>query len=195
MAAGQRIAYVRVSSVDQNDARQREVLEKHNIDRWFSDKASGKDVDRKGLKEMLDYIRAGDVVFVSEFSRLGRSTADLLDLVKRIQDKGAMFVSLKENFDLTTPSGRLQMTLLAAIAEFERSMILERQAEGIALAKRAGRYKGRKRVSVPDIEKYYLSYMSRKTSKTQIAKDLHICRNTVDRLFKEYENNKREVEK
>ena len=83
------------------------------------------------------------------------------------------------------------MTLLAAIAEFERSMILERQAEGIALAKRAGRYKGRKRVSVPDIEKYYLSYMSRQTSKTQIAKDLHICRNTVDRLFKEYENNKR----
>lgn len=189
--AGQKIAYVRVSTVEQNDSRQREALEKLGIDRWFSDKASGRNADRRGLQDMLDYIRDGDVVYVTEFSRLGRSTADLLDLVKRIQDKGAMFVSLKENFDMTTPAGRLQMTLLAAIAEFERSMILERQAEGIALAKRAGRYKGRKRVSVPDIEKYYLSYMSRQTSKTQIAKDLHICRNTVDRLFKEYENNKR----
>ena len=189
--AGQKIAYVRVSTVEQNDSRQREALEKLGIDRWFSDKASGRNADRRGLQDMLDYIRDGDVVYVTEFSRLGRSTADLLDLVKRIQDKGAMFVSLKENFDMTTPAGRLQMTLLAAIAEFERSMILERQAEGIALAKRAGRYKGRKRVSVPDIEKYYLSYMSRQTSKTQIANDLHICRNTVDRLFKEYKNNKR----
>ena len=189
--AGQKIAYVRVSTVEQNDSRQSEALEKLGIARWFSDKASGRNADRRGLQDMLDYIRDGDVVYVTEFSRLGRSTADLLDLVKRIQDKGAMFVSLKENFDMTTPAGRLQMTLLAAIAEFERSMILERQAEGIALAKRAGRYKGRKRVSVPDIEKYYLSYMSRQTSKTQIAKDLHICRNTVDRLFKEYENNKR----
>ena len=175
--AGQKIAYVRVSTVEQNDSRQREALEKLGIDRWFSDKASGRNADRRGLQDMLDYIRDGDVVYVTEFSRLGRSTADLLDLVKRIQDKGAMFVSLKENFDMTTPAGRLQMTLLAAIAEFERSMILERQAEGIALAKRAGRYKGRKRVSVPYIEKYYLSYMSRQTSKTQIAKDLHICRN------------------
>lgn len=191
MASGQNVAYVRVSTADQNFARQHEALEGKGIDRWFEEAASGKNADRPKLKEMLQYIREGDTVFVAEFSRLGRSTADLLGIVNKIESKGAKLISLKENFDTKTPNGRLQMTMLAAIAEFERAMILERQAEGIAIAKRNGKYKGRKRVSIPDIGKYYDRYMRRETTKTAVAAELGISRNTLSRLFKEYENNKR----
>ena len=85
---------------------------------------------------MLGFIREDDVVYVEEFSRLGRTAYDLLSIVKRIENTGAKFVSLKENFDTSTPTGRLQLTMMAAIAEFEREMILERQREGIAIAKK-----------------------------------------------------------
>ena len=135
---------------------------------------------------MLEYIREDDIVYVEEFSRLGRSTADLLATVQKIEDSGAKFVSLKENFDTKTPAGKLQMTMMAAIAEFERAMILERQQEGIAIAKREGKYKGRKAVSVPNIEEYYQRYMTRQGTKTSIAAELGISRTTLDKLFKEY---------
>ena len=137
---------------------------------------------------MLEYVREDDTVYVEEFSRLGRSTADLLETVQRIEASGAKFVSLKENFDTQTPAGKLQMTMMAAIAEFERAMILERQREGIAIAKREGKYKGRKKVEVSNIAYYYDRYMNRQASKTQLAKELDISRNTLNRLFKEYEN-------
>lgn len=183
---GQSVAYVRVSTVEQNDGRQREALGKFDIDKWFSEKISGKDANRPQLQAMLDYIREGDTVYVEEFSRLGRSTMDLLQIVQKIEDKGANLVSLKENFDTSTPAGKLQMTMLATIAEFERSMILERQREGIALAKKAGKYKGRKAINIPDIGKYYDRYMHREASKVQIAKELGISRNTLNKLFKEF---------
>ena len=137
---------------------------------------------------MLDFIREDDTVYVEEFSRLGRSTQDLLDIVQHIENKGAKFISIKENFDTKTPAGRLQMTMMAAIAEFERSMILERQREGIAIAKKEGKYKGRKKIKRTDIDIHYDRYMSRKASKTQIANELGISRNTLTRLFNEYEN-------
>lgn len=190
MGKGKKIAYVRVSTVEQNEARQREALKAFNIDKWFVEKASGKDAKRPVLQEMLEYIREDDIVYVEEFSRLGRSTADLLATVQKIEDSGAKFVSLKENFDTKTPAGKLQMTMMAAIAEFERAMILERQREGIAIAKREGKYKGRKAVSVPNIEEYYQKYMTRQGTKTSIAAELGISRTTLDKLFKEYENNK-----
>lgn len=186
MGQGKHIAYVRVSTVDQNEARQREALKGCNIDRWFVEKVSGKDANRPKLKDMLEYVREDDVVYVEEFSRLGRSTADLLATVKTIEDAGAKFVSLKESFDTSTPAGRLQMIMLAAIAEFERAMILERQREGIAIAKREGKYKGRRAVSVPNIGDYYKKYMLRQGTKTSIAKELGISRTTLDKLFKEY---------
>lgn len=186
MANGQKVAYVRVSSADQNSARQRESLEKENIDRWFEEAASGKNMDRPQLQEMLQYIREGDAVYVSEFSRLGRSTADLLEIIKRIEDKGATVTSLKERLDTSTSTGKLMVTVIAAISEFERNIILERQAEGIAIAKRKGKYKGRKRVSIPDIGKYYDAYMHRETTKTEAAKKLGVSRNTLTRLFDEY---------
>ena len=187
MGKGKNIAYVRVSTVEQNEARQREALKAFNIDKWFVEK----DAKRPILQEMLEYIREDDTVYVEEFSRLGRSTADLLATVQRIEDSGAKFVSLKENFDTKTPAGKLQMTMMAAIAEFERAMILERQREGIAIAKREGKYKGRKAVFVPNIGEYYQKYMTRQGTKTSIATELGISRTTLDKLFKEYENDKR----
>ena len=187
MAKGKNIAYVRVSTTDQNEARQNEALYKYNIDKWYIEKITGKDTNRPKLIEMLDFIREDDTVYVEEFSRLGRSTQDLLDIVQHIENKGAKFISIKENFDTKTPAGRLQMTMMAAIAEFERSMILERQREGIAIAKKEGKYKGRKKIKRTDIDIHYDRYMSRKASKTQIANELGISRNTLTRLFNEYE--------
>ena len=139
MTKGKNVAYVRVSTIDQNEGRQRAALLPYSIDRWFVEKISGKNVDRPVLQEMLKYIREEDTVYVEEFSRLGRSTADLLSIVQQIEDAGAKFVSLKEQFDTKTPAGKLQMTMMAAIAEFERDMILERQREGIAIAKQKGK--------------------------------------------------------
>lgn len=187
MTKGKNIAYVRVSTTDQNEARQNEALNKYNIDKWYVEKITGKDTNRSKLIEMLDFIREDDTVYVEEFSRLGRSTQDLLDIVQHIENKGAKFISIKENFDTKTPAGRLQMTMMAAIAEFERSMILERQREGIAIAKKEGKYKGRKKIKRTDIDIHYDRYMSRKASKTQIANELGISRNTLTRLFNEYE--------
>lgn len=187
MASGKNIAYVRVSSFEQNEARQKVALEKYNIDKWFIEKVSGKDTNRTELQAMLEYIREDDTVYVEEFSRLGRSTLDLLTIVKAIEERGAQFVSLKENFDTVTPAGKLQMTMLAAIAEFERAMILERQREGIAIAKKQGKYKGRKRIVIEGIGTYYERYMKRQESKPHIAKELGISRGTLDKLFKEYE--------
>lgn len=187
MGGGKNIAYVRVSTAEQNETRQKEALKKYDIDKWFIEKASGKDTNRPRLQEMLEYIREDDTVYVEEFSRLGRSTADLLNTVQQIEYVGAKFVSLKENFDTKTPTGKLQMTMMAAIAEFERSMILERQREGIAIAKREGKYKGRKAVSVPNIGTYYDKYMRRKGTKVSIAHELGISRTTLDKLFREYE--------
>lgn len=186
MGKGKNIAYIRVSTAEQNEARQKEALQKYSIDRWFIEKASGKDLNRPKLQEMLEYIREDDVVYVEEFSRLGRSTADLLATVQKIEAAGAQFVSLKEQFDTKTPAGRLQMTMMAAIAEFERDMILERQREGIAIAKAAGKYKGRKEITVPNIGEYYEKYMSRQGSKVSIAAELGISRTTLDKLFKKY---------
>ena len=174
MGKGKNIAYIRVSTIDQNEARQKVALQKYNIDRWFIEKASGRDANRPKLQEMLEFIREDDVVFVEEFSRLGRSTADLLTIVRKIEDTGARFVSLKEQFDTTTPAGRLQMTMMAAIAEFERDMILERQREGIAIAKAAGKYKGRKEITIPNIGEYYEKYMTRQGTKVSIAAELGI---------------------
>ena len=186
MGKGKNVAYIRVSTIDQNEARQKVALQKYNIDRWFIEKASGRDANRPKLKEMLEFIREDDVVYVEEFSRLGRSTADLLMIVRKIEDTGARFVSLKEQLDTTTPAGRLQMTMMAAIAEFERDMILERQREGIAIAKAAGKYKGRKEITIPNIGEYYEKYMTRQGTKVSIAAELGISRTTLDRLFSKY---------
>ena len=133
------IGYVRVSTMEQHEERQKvELTEKAQVEKIFLDKLSGKDTDRPQLQAMLEFAREGDTVYVSEFSRLARSTKDLLDIVQRLKEKQVQVISLKESFDTSTPAGELAMTMFAAIATFERKIMLERQREGIALAKAQG---------------------------------------------------------
>ncbi|MGL5656030.1 MAG: recombinase family protein [Fusobacteriaceae bacterium] len=135
------IGYARVSTVDQETARQEQQLSDNKVDKLFIEKASGKNTTRPILNEMLDFIREGDVVIVSDFSRLARNTSDLLKITETITSKGATFKSLKENVDTTTPTGKLMLTVIGAIAEFEREVLLQRQREGIEIAKLRGKYK------------------------------------------------------
>ena len=182
------IAYVRVSTIEQNEARQLEALEKYDIEKWFTEKVSGKNTDRPQLQQMLDFAREGDTIYVHDFTRLARSTKDLLNIVELLKTKGVHLVSNKENIDTSTPTGKLMLTFLAGIAEFERENLLERQREGIAIAKRNGVYKGRKPFSSDKLEKLYPEYLSRKINKTEFAKRLGISRPTLDRLIKEKMN-------
>ena len=182
------IAYVRVSSVDQNEARQVENLRKYYIDKWFIEKVSGKDMNRPELQQMLDFAREGDTVYIHDFSRIARSTKDLLQIIDVLNSKGIHLVSTKENIDTATSTGKLMLTMIGAINEFERQNLLERQREGIAIAKKEGKYKGRKKTEITDFGKYYDTYMSRKISKAALAKELKISRPTLDKLIHEYES-------
>lgn len=179
------VAYVRVSTVEQNEGRQLEALKPYKIDKWFTDKCSGKNTDRPQFKSMLDYIRDGDTVYVEDFSRLSRSVSDLLQIVNQLQDKHVGLVSLKERIDSTTPQGRLMLTMIGAINEFERANILERQAEGIALAKQKGIYKGRKRVQKPaNWDDVYSRWKQREITAAQAMIELDLRRNTFYNFVK-----------
>ena len=131
------IKYIRVSTQEQNTARQE--VDRAQYDRVYIEKASGKNTDRPQLKAMLDYVREGDVVEVESYSRIARNTQDLLSIVSRLNEKGVDFISQKEKIDTSTPQGRLMFTIFAGLAQFERECLLERQAEGIAIAKQEGR--------------------------------------------------------
>ena len=178
------LAYVRVSTVEQNEERQIEALKKFNIEKWFTEKVSGKNMDRPKLQEMLDFCREGDTIYIHDFSRLARSTKDLLDIVERLKKKGVHLVSNKENIDSSTPQGKLMLTMIAAIYEFERENMLERQREGIAIAKREGKFKGRKPLELDDFDKYYELYVSRQITKSEMARKLNISRPTLDKMIK-----------
>ena len=138
------------------------------------------------LQELLEFVREGDTVHIHDFSRLARSTKDLLEIVELLNTKGVILISNKENIDTGTPTGKLMLTMIGAINEFERTNLLERQREGIAIAKRNGIYKGRKPVSIPNFELYYSKYLSREISKTQLAKELGISRPTLDKIIANY---------
>lgn len=184
-----RVAYVRVSTVEQNEARQLEALQKYDIEKWFTEKVSGKDANRPQLQAMLEFVREGDTVYIHDFSRLARSTKDLLGIVEQLKEKGVTLVSNKENLDTNTPTGKLMLTMIAAINEFERENMLERQREGIAEAVKAGKYKGRKEVNVD--EDTFIDLMSkykrRQLTKTQVAEQLGVSRPTLDKLIKQKE--------
>jgi len=182
------VGYVRVSTVEQNESRQLITMEKYNVEKVFSEKVSAKDTNREELNKMLEFVREGDTIVIHDFSRLARSTKDLLEIVELLEDKNVNLISAKENIDSSTPTGKLMLTMIGAINEFERTNMLERQREGIAIAKSLGKYKGRKEVKVDNFEEYYSKYLNRELNKTQLAKELGISRPTLDKLIKEYEN-------
>lgn len=184
-----KIGYVRVSTVEQNEERQIEGLQKHGIEKWYMEKVSGKNADRPELKRMLSEVQPGDIVYVHDFSRLARSTKDLLDIVENLNAKNIHVVSNKENIDTNTNSGKLMLTMFAAIYEFERTNMLERQAEGIAIAKREGKYQncGRKKKELSDgYEDLIRQYVDGSITKVQLAVMLNVSRPTLNRILKEY---------
>ena len=182
-----KIGYVRVSTEEQNEARQVEALNRLGVEKIFIEKRSGKNLDRPVLQEMLDFIREGDTVYVHDLSRISRSLTDLLNLVELLQKKKVHFISNKESVDTTSANGRLFLTIIGAINEFERANLLERQREGIAIAKREGKFKGRKQCRLDNVAELYDMWIRRDKSKAEIARDYQISRPTLDRLFKEYE--------
>ncbi len=181
-----KVAYIRVSSLDQNLDRQRMILEERGIEKWFEEKVSGKDMERPELKRMLEFVREGDTVYVVDFSRLARSVTGLLEIANELNRKKVKLVSVKESVDTTTPQGRLMMTVVGAIAEFERTIIKERQRDGIEAAKSRGVYAGRKPKQVPEFESYYARWKNREITLVKMAKELGVSRSTVYRLIHQH---------
>ena len=183
---GKRIGYVRVSSADQNDARQ---LDGVTLDKIFTDKASGKDTNRPQLKAMREFVREGDVIFVHSMDRLSRSLSDLQSVVEDLTGDGVTVTFVKESLTFEPPStgadahktaySTLMLQLLGAVGQFERALIKERQREGIAIAKANNLYKGRK----PKLDKAGVENLQRmvtdNVSKVDIAKKLGISRASV----------------
>jgi len=182
------LAYIRVSAIDQNEARQLEMMKNLNIDETFIEKASGKNTDRPQLKAMIKFARKDDTIYIESFSRLARNTMDLLNLIAEMTTKGIKIISIKEGMDTSTATGKLMLTMIGAIATFERDNLLERQKEGIALAKLEGKYKGRQSKELPaNFTEIHSQYMARKITKSKMAEMCDISRPVMDRLLKEYE--------
>lgn len=182
------LGYVRVSTEEQNEERQLKALFDKGIDKEFIyiDKQSGKNTDRKALKEMLSFCRKGDIVITESISRIARNTKDLLSIVDELQKKEVGFVSLKENIDTTTPQGKFMLTIFGAMAELERESILERQREGIAIAKEQGKYKGRKKIDIDDtFREVVAEWRSGKITAVKAMELLNMKPNTFYRRVKE----------
>ena len=182
-----RVGYIRCSTIEQNEARQLKMMEEQNAERLFIDKASGKNTDRKAFKEMMAFVRAGDTVIVESISRIARNTRDLLSIVSDLTEKGVEFVSLKENMDTTTPQGRFMLTVFGALAELERENILERQREGIEIAKSEGKYEGRKPVEVDEkrFKEVCARWRSGEITATAAMQEVGLKPNTFYRRVKE----------
>lgn len=145
-----KVFYIRCSTIEQNEARQETMAKEQEADKIYKDKASGKNTDRVELQKMLAFVREGDVVITESISRIARNTKDLLSIVDELNNKGVAFVSLKETIDTRSPQGKFILTVFGALAELERESLLQRQAEGIAEAKKRGVYKGRKPAAIDE---------------------------------------------
>ncbi len=189
------VAYIRISDPTQNEARQIKAMEDRGIEKIFLDKCSGKNTNRPELKSMLEFIREGDNLYIESFSRLARSTKDLLDLVEHITTiKKANLISLKENIDTQTPSGRMMLGIIGSIYQFERECLLERQKEGIRIAKEKGIYKGRKKIDFPnEWNDIYSKYKLREITATKAMKMLKLKRTTFYKLKREFEENRCDI--
>ena len=184
-----KVGYVRVSTTEQNTARQESLMESLGVEKIYIEKISGKSKDRPKLQEMMAFVREGDTVIVESISRFARNVRDLLDLVEQLKEKKVDFVSKKENIDTTTPAGKLMLTVFGALAEFERESLLQRQREGIEIAKAEGKYKGRKPIEIDEklFEELYRQWKNGDTQPKYMIKKLGLSRNTFYRRVKAYE--------
>ena len=185
-----KVGYVRCSSADQNPARQEQILKDLGCEKVFSDMLSGKDTNRPGLRAMLEFVREGDILYVESISRLARSTRDLLQIVDQLQEKGTQFISEKERIDTTTPQGKFMLTVFAAMADLEREQIRQRQREGIEIAKKEGKYKGRQPISYDKylFEQLYRQWKAGDITQQYMCKKLKMSRSTLARKIKEYKS-------
>lgn len=183
-----KVGYVRISTREQNTARQDELMKSLGVEKVYTDKMSGKSQERPELQRMMDFVREGDTVIVESFSRFARNTRDLLDLVDALKEKKVQFISQKENIDTNGATGKLILTIFAGLVEFERETILERQAEGITIAKAEGRMSGRPKKAVDIFESAYLEVKAGELSATAAAKQLNISRSTWYRKVREFED-------
>lgn len=183
-----RIGYVRVSSLDQNPDRQIEELKAQQAEKIFMDKVSGKNTDRPELQRMLSFIREGDTLIVHSLDRLARNLADLLTMVQDLTCRGVSVIFLNERLSFeagadASPTSKLMLSMIGAFAEFERSMIRRRQAEGIALAKERGVYKGRPRSISDETLETVNALVEQGVPLATAAKKVGISRSTVYRYL------------
>lgn len=185
------VAYIRVSSQQQDLGRQRYLFSERNIkiDKIFEEKISGKNMNRPEFKQMMDWIREGDVLYIESFSRLARNTRDLLDIVEKLKNKSVKLVSLKENFDTATPQGKLMLSLFASLYEFDRECMLERQKESYEARRSAGLPVGRPKIKISKtFKKNYERWAAdpKTYTATKFMQDEKLSRTTFYRLLNEY---------
>ena len=183
------IFYARVSTEEQNEARQIQMANDNGVNEKhiFIDKQSGKDTNRKEYQRMMNFIREGDCLIVESISRIARNTKDLLNIVDELQKKGVDFISLKEKIDTSTPQGKFMLTVFGAMAELEREQILQRQKEGIAIARAEGKYKGKPRKSIDEaaLVAECKKWRAGEQTATETMKKLNLKPNTFYRRVKE----------
>lgn len=181
-----KIGYIRVSTQEQNTMRQEVLMQELGVDEVYIDRLSGKNTDRPELKKMTDYVRKGDTVIVESISRFARNTRDLLDLVEKLSEKGVEFVSKKEAIDTTTPTGKFMLTVFGAVAELEREYILQRQQEGIAIAKAEGKYRGRKPIERSNFDAVEKLWRAGTISAAEAMRRLDMSRSTFYRKIRQH---------
>ncbi len=184
-----KLLYCRVSTAEQCELRQTELAKELGIDEEniFIDKQSGKNAERKELQRLLSFCRKGDTVYCDSISRMARNTKDLLNIVEQLNQKQVEFISLKENIDTTTPAGKFMLTIFGACAELEREYILQNQAQGIAIAKEQGKYKGRQPKVIDEDKFKTVCAEWRKGNRTAVSiqKEFNITAQTFYRLVKD----------
>lgn len=182
-----KIGYIRISTTDQNTARQEVLMEQLGVDQVYIDRMSGKNTDRPELKRMMNFVRAGDTVIVEAISRFARNTKDLLELVEQLTSKGVEFVSQKEAIDTSTPTGKFMLTIFGAVAELEREYTLQRQREGIDIAKANGVYKGRKPIERSNFDAVILRWKHGEITAAEAMRKLELKPSTFYRKVRQRE--------
>ena len=187
-----KVGYIRVSTEEQNTERQEITMRELGAEKVFIDRCSGKNANRPALMEMMNFVREGDTVVVSEISRFARNTKDLLTMLDDLTKRGVQFESQKEKIDTSTPTGQFMITVFAAVSQLEREYILARQREGIEAKKARGEYRGRVPISVDksQFEQEYKLWKSGQITATTAMNHLGLKPNTFYRRVKEYEGSK-----